>query len=148
MRMFAERLLTTRIPAVVPEPDHYDEAFGISVTVDGEPFVESPPVTALATVTKAAGESHDALTGAITRTFSDGEGVDEYSEPPPIPLPPQPPRSDGRPWSVTITRAEGEKPDRGDGAAMSEKAADQIPPHVSGLWAITKTSAPGEKPDR
>lgn len=72
------------------------------------------------------------------------------------------------PQSVTITRAEGESPDRPDVDAPVDlstvtmtKVQSEAPDAQSGhcgpykpldpqaaFWAITKTSAPGEQPDR
>jgi hypothetical protein len=76
------------------------------------------------------------------------------------------------PQSVTITRAEGESPDRPDVTAPADlssvtmtKVQSEAPDAQAGhrateagayeplepqaaFWAITKTSAPGEQPDR
>jgi hypothetical protein len=145
MRLFAERFLISPTLTDVPEPARYDEDLAVSVTADGLPFVESLSAP-LVTITKADGEASDAITNTITRTFTEGEGIDEPPEPP-MPMPPDPPRPEGGGWGVTITRAEGERPDRNDVPGLEHQASRDVR-RAYGLWGITKTSAPGEKPDR
>lgn len=147
MKLFAERFLERPVPGSVPEPAGYDESLAISVTADGTPFVESvASALSTLTITKASGEAPDQIAGTITRTFTDGEGIDAPPEPPPMPLPPDPPDRGGSTWAVTITRADGERPDRGARPGSPFVASQATPAHT--FWAITKTSAPGEKPDR
>jgi hypothetical protein len=56
--------------------------------------------------------------------------------------------SNPAPWSVTITRADAEAPDRDFGGLFDQALPHSSPDRAFGLWGITKTEAPGEAPDQ
>jgi hypothetical protein len=152
--LFVERLLIERdeISDSVPEPARYDERRQISVTADGDPFVEASADSRLVTLTEASGEAVDdddddsrlALASTVTQTFTDTEAPDEHSEPrPPTPSSHQ----DASVWAVTITKADGEAPDAPLLATQTRQAPGESVGTESGTWAFTKTEANGEAPD-
>lgn len=118
-KLFAEQFLVVPEPGLLPVPDRYDEARGLSLTADGRPFIEAD-----------AGhlDTH-------TVTFTDAEGSDDDRD-----------RLTAA-AAHTETRAAGEQPDSASWAHTENAVGGEAPDSPPAAWAHTETKALGEPHD-